>query len=285
MEELPFSNAFSSAGNSGQAFQKACNYNVCNASNPMSKVRLDEWLVQHGPYASRALARDAILRGCVTLDGEIKPKPSRTITNPDAIKINDPALNLVSRAALKLEHALQETDYNPDGKVALDLGASTGGFCQILLNKGAKHVYAVDVGHDQLVDQLKQNPRLTNLEGLNARDLTTKHLDGHAPEFITSDVSFISLKLALPPALTLAAENAIGIFLIKPQFEVGKDGLGKGGVVRDEALAVSTAENVRDWIGDFPGWIVTHFMQSPIAGGDGNKEFLVAAQKSGGSHE
>ena len=250
----------------------------------MSKIRLDEWLVQHGPYASRAKARDAILRGCVTMDGEVKPKPSRTITDPNVIKINDPALNLVSRAALKLEHALQETGYNPDGKIALDLGASTGGFCQILLDYGAKHVFAVDVGHDQLVDQLKHDTRLTNLEGVNARDLTLEHLNGQTPEFITSDVSFISLKLALPSALTLASKDAIGIFLIKPQFEVGKDGLGKGGVVRDEALATGAAENVRVWIGQFPGWTVTHFMQSPISGGDGNKEFLVAAQKTGGSH-
>ncbi|MEM9278065.1 MAG: TlyA family RNA methyltransferase [Pseudomonadota bacterium] len=247
----------------------------------MAKSRLDEWLVDKGHYPSRARARDAILRGCVRLSGELSPKPSRTVPNDDAVQIDDPALNYVSRAALKLDHALEKTGYGPEGCIALDIGASTGGFCQILLERGATHVYGVDVGHDQLAEALIKEPKLTNLEGLNARDLTLAHLDGNRPQFITSDVSFISLKLALPPALELADNNAIGIFLVKPQFEVGKDGIGRGGIVRDETLALKSAENVRDWLGELPDWRVTHFFPAPITGGDGNQEYLLAGVKNG----
>ena len=247
----------------------------------MTRIRLDDWLVANGHYASRARARDAILRGCVTLEGNISPKPSRTVSSENAIQINDPAKQYVSRAALKLVHALEKTGFDPEGRIALDLGSSTGGFCQVLLDNGATHVFGVDVGHDQLAETLRSNPRLTNLEGVNARDLAVEHLDGKVPEFVTSDISFISLKLALPPALALAGEGAFGIFLVKPQFEVGKEGLGKGGIVRDAALAQEAAESMRDWLDDFPGWRVTEFFPSPITGGDGNREFLLAGVKDG----
>ncbi len=246
----------------------------------MGKTRLDEWLVENGHYASRARARDAILRGCITMSGNSSIKPSRTVLDPESVKILDPAATLVSRAAIKLEYGLKETGYSPRGKVSLDVGASTGGFCQILLDEGATRVFAVDVGHDQMDERLLENPNLVNLEGLNARDLVLDHLENTRPEFISCDVSFISLTLALPPALQLAKEGAQGIFLIKPQFEVGKDGLGKGGVVRDESLAIKTAHRLRDWLDNFPNWRVTHFMPSPLKGGDGNKEYLMAATKN-----
>lgn len=246
----------------------------------MGKIRLDEWLVENGHYASRARARDAILRGCVTMGGSASIKPSRNVLDPDSIKIDDPAARLVSRAAIKLEFGLKETGYSPKDKVALDVGASTGGFCQILLDEGAKRVFGVDVGHDQMDKRLLDDPRLVNLEGLNARDLSLEDLENTPPEFISCDVSFISLTLALPPALQMAADGTQGIFLIKPQFEVGKDGLGKGGVVREEGLAIQTAHSIKDWMDNFPGWNVTHFMPSPLKGGDGNKEFLMAAIKN-----
>lgn len=245
----------------------------------MGKTRLDEWLVENNYYASRARARDAILRGCVTMAGSAAIKPSRNVLNPESIVVNDPAARLVSRAAIKLEFGLHQTGYSPKGKIALDVGASTGGFCQILLDEGAKRVFGVDVGHDQMDVRLLNDPRLVNLEGLNARDLSLDDLENTQPEFISCDVSFISLTLALPPALQMAANGAQGIFLIKPQFEVGKDGLGKGGVVRDEELAIKTAHSIRDWLDNFPGWNVTHFMPSPLKGGDGNKEYLMAAVK------
>ncbi|MEM7215103.1 MAG: TlyA family RNA methyltransferase [Pseudomonadota bacterium] len=245
------------------------------------KTRLDEWLVNKGFYPSRARARDAILRGCISLDNNLSAKPSRTVGDDDAVRIDDPALQYVSRAALKLVHGLSETGFSPIGRTALDIGASTGGFCQVLLQLGADHVYALDVGHDQLAPCLRNHPKLTNLEGINARDLRIDHLAGKGPEFLTSDVSFISLKLALPPALEIAAEKAIGVFLVKPQFEVGRVGLGKGGVVRDSHLALETAKSVRNWLDEFPGWKATHFMPSPLPGGDGNQEFLLAGMKHG----
>jgi len=249
--------------------------------NGMGKIRLDEWLVENGHYASRARARDAILRGCVTMGEGASVKPSRTVLDPESIHVDDPAARLVSRAAIKLEYGIRETGYTPQGKVAVDIGASTGGFCQIMLDEGASRVFGVDVGHEQMDERLINEPRLVNLEGLNARDLTLADLENMRPQFISCDVSFISLKLALPPVLQLAEDGARGIFLIKPQFEVGKEGLGKGGVVREEALAVKTAHSVRDWLDNFPGWNVTHFMPSPLKGGDGNKEFLMAAVKDG----
>ena len=249
--------------------------------NGMGKIRLDEWLVENGHYASRARARDAILRGCVSMSGNSSIKPSRNVLDPDSITINDPAARLVSRAAIKLEFGIKETGYSPKNKVAVDIGASTGGFCQIMLDEGATRVFGVDVGHDQMDERLLDDQRLVNLEGLNARDLSLEDLENMAPQFISCDVSFISLTLALPPVLQIAEKGAQGIFLIKPQFEVGKDGLGKGGVVREEGLAIQTSHSIRDWLDHFPGWNVTHFMPSPLKGGDGNKEFLMAAIKNG----
>lgn len=247
----------------------------------MKKHRLDDWLVAKGHYPSRARARDAILRGCIAMKGDLVPKPSRTVPDDDSVSINDPALKYVSRAALKLKHAISETGLNPSGKIALDLGASTGGFCQVLLENGAPHVYAIDVGHDQLAAPLRNNPSITNIENTNARELTLDKLNNQRPQFVTSDLSFISLKLALPPALDLAEAGAIGVFLVKPQFEVGKDGIGRGGMVRDPELGLEAATGIRDWLDASPNWRVTHFMPSPISGGDGNQEYLLTGVKNG----
>ena len=247
----------------------------------MSRLRLDEWLVDKGYYATRARARDAIKRGCVSLGGERSVKPARTVTADLTVTVNDPASRYVSRAALKLVHALDTTGLSPKGRLAVDIGASTGGFCQVLLEAGAEHVWGIDVGHDQLDESLQRDERLTPIEGLNARDLKLEHLGGNRPQFITCDVSFISLKLALPQALELAADEAIGIFLVKPQFEVGKEALGKGGIVREEGLAENAARGVRDWLDARKDWRVTHLLPSPVSGGDGNLEYLMAAEKHG----
>lgn len=246
-----------------------------------STVRLDAHLVETGHYATRARARDAILRGCVKLDGKPCSKPGHPVRSRAEIQVDDEVKDYVSRAALKLISALEVTGFDPAGKIALDLGASTGGFCQVLLERGVRKVIAVDVGHDQLADMLKDDKRLVNIEGLNARDLSPEAIGGECPQFITSDLSFISLKLALPPALDLAAPGALGIFLIKPQFEVGRENLGRGGIVRDEALAQQTATNLRTWLETNPGWRATHLVPSPIRGGDGNLEFLLAGMKDG----
>lgn len=246
----------------------------------MEKQRLDEWLVTKGHYPSRSRARDAIRRGCITLSGDASPKPSRTIGERDRVTITDAGLQYVSRAALKLVHALEETGYSPRGRIALDIGASTGGFCQVLLEAEAYHVYGIDVGHGQIAQSLSNTPNFTCIEGLNARELKPEHLEGNLPEFLTSDVSFISLKLALPPALEMARPGAIGIFLIKPQFEVGKKELGKGGVVRNQEIANKVVDEIREWMDKQSGWKVTHLLPSPIIGGDGNRETLMAAVKN-----
>lgn len=193
------------------------------------RLRLDELLVRRGLYASRSRARDAIGRRAVSVDGVVVAKPGQAVPAASDIAVDDPAARYVSRAALKLIAGLDHFRLDPAGAHALDIGASTGGFTQVLLERGAAHVVALDVGHGQLDKSLHEDPRVTVIEGLNARDLSLDDLDGKAPDFLVSDVSFISLTLALPPALALAAQGAKGVFLVKPQFEAGRDAIGKGG--------------------------------------------------------
>ncbi|MCB1547202.1 MAG: TlyA family RNA methyltransferase [Hyphomicrobiaceae bacterium] len=245
----------------------------------MAGDRLDMALVERGLARSRARARDAILRGAVTVDGATVTKPSATVRDDAVLAIDDPANRYVSRAALKLAAGFDRFGYDPAGRCALDLGASTGGFTQLLLERGARHVTAVDVGHSQLDDTLRDDPRVAALEGLNARDLTSSHLP-HPITALVADCSFISLKLALPPALALVEPGAWGLFLVKPQFEVGRDGIGKGGIVRDEAAGEAAAADVHAWLDSQSGWTSDGLTPSPISGGDGNREFLLGARKA-----
>jgi 23S rRNA (cytidine1920-2'-O)/16S rRNA (cytidine1409-2'-O)-methyltransferase len=243
------------------------------------KMRLDEALVARGLFSSRSRARDAILRGTVSVDGRGETKPAQPVTATAAITVADPARHYVSRAALKLVAALDGFGLDPAGRMALDVGASTGGFTQVLLERGAGHVVALDVGHGQLHDSLRADPRVTVREGLNARDLTAADLAGHRPDMIVSDVSFISLKLALPPALALAVPGALGVLLVKPQFEAGRAAIGKGDLLRDPADGPRVARDLAGWLGLQPGWRTLGVLPSPIAGGDGNHEFLLAGVK------
>jgi 23S rRNA (cytidine1920-2'-O)/16S rRNA (cytidine1409-2'-O)-methyltransferase len=185
------------------------------------RIRLDQALVARGLAPSRSRARDMVRRGGVLVDGIPEERPARLVTAESAVAVDDPAAHYVSRAGLKLIAALDHFGYDPASLSALDLGASTGGFTQVLLERGASHVTAVDVGRGEMDASLAADPRVTLLEGLNARDLSTAHLGGRKVEAIVADLSFISLKLALPPALTLAEPSAWGVFLVKPQFEVG----------------------------------------------------------------
>ena len=243
------------------------------------RLRLDEAMVARGLAPSRSRARDMILRGAVSVGGRVEMKPARRIDRREPIAVSDPASRYVSRAALKLIAGLDAFRFDPAGLVALDLGASTGGFTQVLLERGAAHVVAVDVGHGELDRALADDPRVTLLEKLNARDLRAEHLGGRRIEAVVADVSFISLRLALPPALSLAASGAWGVFLVKPQFEVGRAALGKDGVVRDAAAARRAAEDIAAWLRDEPDWSVTGILPSPIVGGAGNREFLLGARK------
>jgi 23S rRNA (cytidine1920-2'-O)/16S rRNA (cytidine1409-2'-O)-methyltransferase len=243
------------------------------------RIRLDQLLVQRGYYATRSRARDAIIRQCVVVDGTIAVK-SGALTHPSAsIEIDDEAQNYVSRAALKLIHGLTRSGFDPQQKICLDIGASTGGFTQVLLEKGAKRVYALDVGTGQLDTSIAKDIRVIELSGVNARELSIDHLNGERPEYLVSDVSFISLKLALPPALHMAQSGAKGIFLIKPQFEVGRENIGKGGIVCDMETGASAADNICRWLKEQDGWQVSELMESPIVGSDGNHEYIVAAEK------
>lgn len=245
-----------------------------------NKPRLDNYLVELGYFPSRSRARDAIVRGTVTVEGVTVTKASLHIRRDASIGVRDPAQKYVSRAALKLATALEAFDICVRGKPCLDVGASTGGFTQVLLENGATHVVALDVGHGQMDQSIRSDTRVTVLEGLNARDLTGEHLNGHFPGIIVSDVSFISLKIALPPALKISAKDARCVLLVKPQFEVGRERVGKGGIVKPED-GKAVAHELKDWLDSFPDWKATKLMPSPIAGGDGNLEYLLAGQRNG----
>ncbi|RWM10818.1 TlyA family RNA methyltransferase [Mesorhizobium sp.] len=248
-----------------------------------ARLRLDELLVERGLFASRSRARDAIERGTVAVNGAVARKPGQAVAPDCRVAIDDPAQAYVSRAALKLIAGLDRFGLDPSGSEALDIGASTGGFTQVLLERGAAHVTAIDVGHGQIHPDIAGDPRVTVIEGLNARDLTTTDLGGRIPDFLVCDVSFISLKLALPPALALADEGASALLLVKPQFEAGREAIGKGGLLRDPSAAERIAVDLRDWLAGISGWRVLGLHPSPIEGGDGNREFLLGAVKDAGS--
>lgn len=242
-------------------------------------MRLDQLLVERGFFESRARARDAVLRGTVRVAGQPAEKPGHAVEGGAEIAVEDPAQGYVSRAALKLLHGLDVFGLDPRQAQALDIGASTGGFTQVLLARGAAHVTAVDVGTGQMDARLRQDERVTCLQGVNARELKLEIIGGRRPDFIVSDVSFISLKLALPPALAMAEPGAQGLFLVKPQFEAGRAGIGKGGLLRAPEEAEGIARELALWLETNEGWAVMGLAPSPIAGGDGNREFLLAGRK------
>jgi 23S rRNA (cytidine1920-2'-O)/16S rRNA (cytidine1409-2'-O)-methyltransferase len=238
-------------------------------------------LVQRGLFKSRSRARDAVERGTVKVAGAITKRPSLLVDDVAEVVVDDPAAKYVSRAALKLVGGLAHFGFDPAGSTALDVGASTGGFTQVLLERGAAKVYAIDVGHGQIVAALRADPRVVVRERLNARALTPSDLDNEAPDFIVCDVSFVSLKLALPPALELAKTGAKAVLLVKPQFEAGRDAIGKGGILKDPAHGPRIADELAAWLETNPGWRSLGWKPSPIDGGDGNREFLLGGTKNG----
>lgn len=248
-------------------------------SEKTQKIRLDQALVERGLFATRSRARDAVARGTVMLDGQIATKAGQLVDANTQLSVDDPASRFVSRAALKLSAALDHFGFDSAGQTALDIGASTGGFTQVLLERGARHVVCVDVGHDQLHQMLRADQRVTNLEGLNARMLDATHLAGHKIDAVVSDVSFISLKLALPNALALCADGGWCLLLVKPQFEAGRAAIGKGGLLKDPALGEKIAQDLQHWLNNQPGWQALGFCLSPITGGDGNQEYILAGRK------
>ncbi|MFD1746664.1 TlyA family RNA methyltransferase [Rhizobium helianthi] len=246
---------------------------------PSEPQRLDQLLITRGLFESRSRARDAIQRGTVMVNGAVVTKPGTLVSPSAELSVADPAQAYVSRAALKLVAALDHFDIDPAGQLCLDIGASTGGFTQVLLERNARHVIAVDVGHGQMHERIANDPRVTNLEGLNARNLSEDDIDAQPVDLVVSDVSFISLKLALPPALTLARPGAFCALLVKPQFEAGREAIGKGGLLRDPSTAPDVAEGLKIWLEQEMGWQALGLIPSPIAGGDGNQEYLLAGRK------
>lgn len=240
--------------------------------------RADVFLVERGFAASRAEAQAAIEAGHVRVDGKAVAKPAQLIADTAEIEYA-PAHPYVSRGALKLIAALDAFRLSPEGLVCLDIGASTGGFTEVLLERGAKKVYAIDVGHGQLRAKIASDPRVVSVERLNARELTDKHFVGLKPQAIVADVSFISLKLALPPALDMAEPGSWLIALVKPQFEVGKEHVGKGGIVRDGYWQAHAVMEIAQWLVHSRQWGLIGHMESPIEGGDGNREYLLSAKK------
>ncbi|MEL7230247.1 MAG: TlyA family RNA methyltransferase [Pseudomonadota bacterium] len=242
--------------------------------------RLDHALVERGLAPNRSRARDMVARGCVRVGGQVAPKPGLKLAPGETIIIDDPASNYVSRATLKLVEGLAVSGFDPAGCHCLDLGSSTGGFTQVLLERNAASVLAVDVGHGQMVDSLAQNPRVVLREGVNARHLTASDLPKR-PNFIVSDMSFISLTKGAEAALRLCASDAKAILLVKPQFEVGRNGVGKGGLVTDQTLLAETLKRVRAWFNALPGWQEVTLTPSPISGSDGNTEYLLCGERLG----
>ena len=244
----------------------------------MAKQRLDQLLVSRGLAESRGRAQALIMAGQVYSGERRLDKPGMALTEDTAIELRGPGHPWASRGGLKLAHALDHFGIDPANRVALDIGASTGGFTDVLLARGARRVYAVDVGHGQLAWKLRQDPRVVVLERVNARYLTTEQIP-EPVDLIACDASFIGLETILPAPLALAASGADLIALIKPQFEVGKGRVGKGGVVRDPALHREVCERTHAWLASLPGWAAQGITESPITGPQGNKEFLIAARR------
>ncbi|MCR9128010.1 MAG: TlyA family RNA methyltransferase [Alphaproteobacteria bacterium] len=241
-------------------------------------MRADRYLVEQGYFETRAKAQAAIEAGGVRVNGAVLTKPSQKV--PDGAVIQaEPAHPYVSRAALKLLAGLDAFGVDPAGLTCLDVGSSTGGFTQVLLERGAAFVAAVDVGRDQLHASLHAEPRVLSLEGTDARTLMLDQIGGRAPELVVCDASFISLEKVLARPLELAAAKARLIALFKPQFEVGRAHVGKGGLVKDAEAVERAEENARAFLAR-AGFKLLGSIESPITGGDGNRERLIFAVRA-----
>jgi 23S rRNA (cytidine1920-2'-O)/16S rRNA (cytidine1409-2'-O)-methyltransferase len=243
-----------------------------------TKQRLDQLLVERGLVESRSRAQALVMSGKV-FSGEVRlDKPGQQVSGDIAIDVRGKEHPWVSRGGMKLAHALEHFALSAEGCVCLDVGASTGGFTDVLLNAGAVKVFAIDVGRGQLDWSLRNDDRVVVFEGTNARHLTAAEITD-TPSLIVCDASFIGLRTVLPASLALVGEGAHLVALIKPQFEVGKGRVGKGGVVRDPALHEEVCETIRYWLAEEMGWTVLGIVKSPITGPKGNIEFLIVARK------
>ncbi|MEA1651486.1 TlyA family RNA methyltransferase [Nitrospirillum sp. BR 11164] len=242
------------------------------------KIRVDQALVERGLVESRARAQALVLAGLVYADTLRIDKPGQTIPADKPLTLKGQDHPWVSRGGLKLVHGLDHFGFDPTGVTAIDVGASTGGFTDVLLTRGAAKVYAVDVGHGQLAWKLRTDPRVVVMEKTNARHLTAKEIPDPIG-MVVCDASFIGLATVLPAALDLVRPGGRLVALIKPQFEVGKGRVGKGGVVREPELHQEVCDAVVAWLSARAGWTVLGVDPSPILGPEGNKEFLIGARR------
>ncbi len=245
----------------------------------IAKQRADQALVDRGLVESRSKAQALIIAGKVFSGEKRIDKPGQPVAAEAPLQVKGQDHPWVSRGGIKLAHAIRHFGLSPEGRTCLDVGASTGGFTDVLLQHGAAKVHAVDVGHGQLAWSLRNDPRVVVLERTNARHLTRTDI----PEPIGAlvcDASFIGLRTVLPAAIALCAPGAWAVALIKPQFEAGPDQVGRGGVVRDPAVHDAVCATIRDWWAALPGWRVLGIEPSPITGPEGNREFLIAAVRA-----
>jgi 23S rRNA (cytidine1920-2'-O)/16S rRNA (cytidine1409-2'-O)-methyltransferase len=241
-----------------------------------AKTRLDVALVERGLAETRAAAQRLVMAGLVFSGDKRLEKAGLGIGADTVLEVRGQPHPYVSRGGLKLEKALDHFKIPVKGRTALDVGSSTGGFTDCLLQRGAARVYAVDVGTNQLAWKLRQDQRVVSMEKTNIRDITRAQIP-EPIDLIVCDASFIGLRTALPAALALAAPGAHLVALIKPQFEVGKGRVGKGGIVREPELHQEVVDTISKWLGEQPDWKVLGTIESPIAGAEGNKEFLISA--------
>ena len=246
----------------------------------MARTRLDVALVERGLAETRAAAQRLVMAGLVFSNDRRLDKAGHGVEPDTPLEVRGQPHPYVSRGGLKLEKALDHFALPVAGRIALDVGASTGGFTDCLLQRGAAKVYAVDVGTNQLAWKLRDDPRVVSMERTNIRDITAVQIP-EPIDLVVCDASFIGLRTALPAALALATAGAHLVALIKPQFEVGKGRVGKGGIVREPELHQEVCDTISRWLGEQPGWHVLGLTESPITGAEGNKEFLIAGQFSG----
>jgi 23S rRNA (cytidine1920-2'-O)/16S rRNA (cytidine1409-2'-O)-methyltransferase len=240
----------------------------------LAKKRLDVALVERGLADTRAAAQRLVMAGLVFSNERRLDKAGHGIDADTPIDVRGQPHPYVSRGGLKLEKALDHFAIPVAGRMALDVGSSTGGFTDCLLQRGVAKVYAVDVGTNQLAWKLRTDPRVVSMEKTNIRVVTRAEIP-EPMDIIVCDASFVGLRLVLPAALALAAPGAHLVALIKPQFEVGKGRVGKGGIVRDQALHQEVCDTIAAWLAEQPGWRVLGVIESPITGAEGNREFLI----------
>lgn len=244
-----------------------------------NKTRLDQLMVERGLAESRTRAQALIMAGAVYSKEKRLDKPGHQIAFDVALTVRSKDHQWVSRGGVKLAHGLSHFEFDPSGFTAIDVGASTGGFTDVLLSHGASKVFAVDVGYGQLDSKLRGDERVVVLERTNARYLTDEHISEQVG-LVVCDASFIGLRTVLPASMALTKSKATLIALIKPQFEVGKGRVGKKGVVRDPDLHNEVCAKISSWLNDQPNWTVIGITESPITGPEGNKEFLIGAKRA-----